>query len=190
MKSIKCVAVGDGAVGKTSMLISYTTNCFPNHYIPTVFDNYSVNIMVDGQPVTLSLWDTAGQEEYDRLRPLSYPHTDVFILCFSLVYIPSFDNISMKWYPEITYHCPNIPIILVGTKVDARDEYYKSNFSFHKSFVSTEQGLNLAKEIAAHKYIECSAVTQKSLKSVFDEAILSALKPLIEKKKKRKCRIL
>lgn len=62
----------------------------------TVFDNYSASVMVDGKTISLGLWDTAGQEDYDRLRPLSYPQTDVFLVCFSLVSPPSYENVKTK----------------------------------------------------------------------------------------------
>merc|ERR1711884_142879 len=122
MQTIKCVVVGDGAVGKTCLLISYTTNKFPSEYVPTVFDNYAVTVMIGGEPYTLGLFDTAGQEDYDRLRPLSYPQTDVFLVCYSVVSNPSFKNVKLKWIPEINHHAPGVPIILVGTKSDLRND--------------------------------------------------------------------
>ncbi|KAK6020251.1 Ras family protein, partial [Ostertagia ostertagi] len=116
MQTIKCVVVGDGAVGKTCLLISYTTNKFPSEYVPTVFDNYAVTVMIGGEPYTLGLFDTAGQEDYDRLRPLSYPQTDVFLVCFSVVAPASFENVREKWVPEIAHHCSKTPFLLVGTQ--------------------------------------------------------------------------
>ncbi|VEL34964.1 unnamed protein product [Protopolystoma xenopodis] len=190
MQAIKCVVVGDGAVGKTCLLISYTNNAFPGEYIPTVFDNYSANVMVDGRPVNLGLWDTAGQEDYDRLRPLSYPQTDVFLICFSLVSPPSYENVRAKWHAEVTHHCPNTPIILVGTKSDLRDdtEQIKALKARGQSPITYPQGLAMSKEINAVKYLECSAYTQNGLKLVFDEAIRAVLIPR-PKKRERICSI-
>ena len=187
------LSVGDGAVGKTCLLISYTTNAFPGEYIPTVFDNYSANVMVNGVPINLGLWDTAGQEDYDRLRPLSYPQTDVFLICFAITSHNSFENVRSKWWPEIQHHAPGVPFILVGTKLDLRadPETVKKLGEKKQSPVSFERGQGLATEIGAYKYVECSALTQGGLKQVFDDAIRCVLlqksKPV---KKTSKCIIL
>ena len=101
MENIKLVTVGDNAVGKTCLLISYTTNAFPDEYIPSVYDNYTANVMVDGRPVCLGLWDTAVSGDYDRLRPLSYPGTDVFLLCYSVINSTSLANVLTLWVPEV-----------------------------------------------------------------------------------------
>ncbi|XP_054168853.1 ras-related protein ced-10-like [Oppia nitens] len=121
IRSIKVVVVGDGTVGKTCLLISYTSGKFPTgEYIPTVFENYAESLVCDGVTVNLTLWDTAGQEDYERLRPLSYPGADIFLLCFCVDNIHSYQNMLSKWQPEIKHHCPKTPYILVGTKTDLR----------------------------------------------------------------------
>ncbi|KAL5481555.1 hypothetical protein EMCRGX_G021744 [Ephydatia muelleri] len=180
------------AVGKTCLLISYTTNAVPGDYVPTIFDNYAAHMQVDGKIINLGLWDTAGQEDYDRLRPLSYPMTDVFLVCFSVVSPASFSNIKEKWYPELNHHCPTIPVVLVGTKMDLRDdkETIMGLKERHQSPITYVQGLRMQKDIGAVKYVECSAMTQKNLKCVFDEAVRAALGPQKGEKKHSKCSIL
>jgi cell division control protein 42 len=192
MQTIKCVVVGDGAVGKTCLLISYTTNKFPSEYVPTVFDNYAVTVMIGGEPYTLGLFDTAGQEDYDRLRPLSYPQTDVFLVCFSVVAPASFENVKEKWQPEITHHCPKTPWLLVGTQNDLRSDQttVQKLQKANNRPIEADQAEALAKALKAVKYVECSALTQKGLKDVFDEAILAALEPPSTTKAGRKCQLL
>ncbi|ESR58698.1 hypothetical protein CICLE_v10023530mg [Citrus x clementina] len=179
---IKCVTVRDGAVGKTCLLISYTGNTFPT-------DLAFANVMVDGWTVNLGLWNTAGQEDYNRLRPLSYRGADVFILAFSLISRPSYENISKKWVPELRHYAPSVPIVLVGTKLDLREDR-----QFHLDYpgaytISTEQGQKLKKQIGALAYVECSSKTQQNVKIVFDAAIKVILQPPKTKKERKKLRL-
>ncbi|XP_004578225.1 rho-related GTP-binding protein RhoV [Ochotona princeps] len=184
---IKCVLVGDGAVGKSSLIVSYTCNGYPARYRPTALDTFSVQVLVDGSPVRIELWDTAGQEDFDRLRSLCYPDTDVFLACFSVVQPSSFQNIAEKWLPEIRTHNPQAPVLLVGTQADLRDDVnvlIELDQGGREGPVPQPQAQGLAEKIRACCYLECSALTQKNLKEVFDSAILSAIehKARLEKK--------
>mmetsp|Transcript_63357 Transcript_63357/g.174294 ORF Transcript_63357/g.174294 Transcript_63357/m.174294 type:complete len:198 (+) Transcript_63357:120-713(+) len=183
MDTMKVVVVGDGAVGKTCLLLSYTANQYPQDYVPTIFDTYSVNTCVDDKLITLSLWDTAGQEDYDKLRPLSYPLTDCFILCFSVLNPESLQNAKSKWLPELEKHSPGTPVVLVGTKIDAREDPNQVSRlrTVNQVPVSTEAGSRVAEEMGL-RYMECSAMTQMGLKDVFD----TTMRTTIAAKKARK----
>ncbi|KAF3696944.1 hypothetical protein PAMP_012119 [Pampus punctatissimus] len=173
----KLVIVGDGACGKTCLLIVFSKDQFPEVYVPTVFENYVADIEVDGKQVELALWDTAGQEDYDRLRPLSYPDTDVILMCFSVDSPDSLENIPEKWTPEVKHFCPNVPIILVGNKKDLRnDEHTRRELAKMKQEpVKYEDGKEMANRISAYGYQECSAKTKDGVREVFEMATRAAL---------------
>ncbi|KAK6182095.1 hypothetical protein SNE40_009857 [Patella caerulea] len=155
MQPIKVTVVGDGAVGKSCLLISYTTGSFPGEYVPTVFDNYSCSIMVDGKPFSVAFFDTAGQEDYDRLRPLSYPQTDVFLICYSVENSNSLANITEKWLPEVNHYCPGVPVAMIACKTDLRGR--------GSHCVTDEEGKKVAKELGVPIFFT-SALTQDGLK--------------------------
>ncbi|KAF5401362.1 hypothetical protein EG68_11189 [Paragonimus skrjabini miyazakii] len=186
----KLVIVGDGACGKTCLLIVFSKDQFPEVYVPTVFENYVADIEVDGKQVELALWDTAGQEDYDRLRPLSYPDTDVILMCFSIDSTDSRDNIVEKWYSEVKHFCPNVPIILVGNKKDLRnDERARHELAkMRQEMVKPEEGRLLAERINAYAYLECSAKTKEGVREVFETATRAALST--KRKGKKGCNLL
>ncbi|VDL63348.1 unnamed protein product [Hymenolepis diminuta] len=186
----KLVVVGDGACGKTCLLIVFSKDQFPEVYVPTVFENYVADIDMDNIRVELALWDTAGQEDYDRLRPLSYPETSVILMCFSIDSPDSLENISEKWEAEVKHFCPNVPIILVGNKVDLRNDpaTIEELAKFKQTPVTYEQGKAKAAQIEAYDYIECSAKTKKNVREVFELATRAAL--AASKPKKKRCKLL
>lgn len=128
--------------------------------------------MIGEDPYTLGLFDTAGQEDYDRLRPLSYPQTDVFLVCFSVTSPASFENVKEKWFPEVRgrapamrrlmpvtqvhHHCPGVPCLIVGTQIDLRDDpAVMEKLARQKQRpVPSEAGERLARELGAVKYCE------------------------------------
>lgn len=175
---LKCVLLGDGAVGKTSLVVSYTTNGYPTKYVPTAFDDFSAVVQVDGTPIRLQLCDTAGQDEFDKLRHFCYHKSAVFLLCFSVVSPSSYQNVVEKWMPEIRAHCPAAPVLLVGTQCDLRGDVKVliELAACREKPVSAADARGLAEKIGAVAYVECSSLTQKNLKDVFDLAIVCGLR--------------
>ncbi|XP_054157577.1 ras-like GTP-binding protein RHO [Oppia nitens] len=171
----KLVIIGDGEVGKTCLLLVFSKDHFPTEYIPTVFEASVVNFYYKNKQVALELWDTAGQEDFDRLRPLSYPDSDVLLLCFSVVSPDSLANIYEKWMPEVTHHCAGVPMILVGTKSDLRSdkETVDSLERQKQTPVSFGDGCRAAQDIGAYGYCECSSRNNEGILPLFEMAVAS-----------------
>ncbi|TIB73933.1 hypothetical protein E3Q22_03080 [Wallemia mellicola] len=173
----KLVIVGDGACGKTCLLIVFSKGTFPEVYVPTVFENYVADVEVDGKHVELALWDTAGQEDYDRLRPLSYPDSHVILICFAIDSPDSLDNVQEKWISEVMHFCQGLPTILVGCKKDLRNDP-KTLEELRKTQqrpVQESDGRGVAQKIGAKHYLECSARSGEGVKEVFQTATRAAL---------------
>ncbi|KAJ8101358.1 small GTPase superfamily [Lipomyces tetrasporus] len=178
--SRKIVILGDGACGKTSLLNVFTRGYFPQVYEPTVFENYVHDIFVDGTAVQLSLWDTAGQEEFDRLRSLSYNDTHTIMLCFSIDSRDSLENVQTRWVGEIADHCEGVKLVLVALKCDLRstvsDDADGNGFGDgRRSYISYDEGLQVAQKIGALRYLECSAKKNRGVNECFTEAARCAL---------------
>jgi Ras homolog gene family, member A len=168
----KIVVVGDGACGKTSLINVYSRKDFPLSYMPTVFESnfITTNYVIGKKRYTaeLALWDTAGQEDYDRLRPLSYPDTDVVLVCFSIDEPNSLDNVLERWHPELLHFLPSVPRLLVGLKADLRDKVEHTP----ASLVPQGEAEAVAVKIGASGgYLECSALTKENVDYVFEKAL-------------------
>ncbi|KIN07612.1 hypothetical protein OIDMADRAFT_111461 [Oidiodendron maius Zn] len=177
----KLVLLGDGACGKTSLLNVFTRGYFPTVYEPTVFENYVHDIFVDGTHIELSLWDTAGQEEFDRLRSLSYDDTHAIMLCFSVDSKDSLENVESKWVAEIAENCQGAKLVLVALKCDLREQGGDDEETADgaqrekKDMINYNQGLEVARRINALRYLECSAMRNRGVNEAFTEAARVAL---------------
>jgi len=169
----KLVIVGDGACGKTSLLCCFALGEFPKEYQPTIFENYVAEIRLDGKPVQLALWDTAGQEEYERLRPLSYSKSHVILIAFAIDVPDSLENVTVKWIEEVRSICgPQVPVLLVGCKADLRPPPDSPNMD---QFVSRQEAEQVASEIGARAYKECSALKIEGVDDVFEAATRASM---------------
>jgi len=169
---LKLVAVGDGGCGKTSLLFRFTRDEFFTEYIPTVFETYLQEMSVDGQPVNLALWDTAGQEAYDRLRPLSYPGTDVVLICYDIESHDSLTNVQETWAAEIAQYCPGKPVLLVGCKADlATPERAAAAAKAGAPHVSSADARQVQEQVGAKLHLACSSKTNLNVSEVFEAAV-------------------
>lgn len=176
---LKIVVVGDGAVGKTCLLISYTQGHFPEEYIPTVFENYVTKMKgPDNTVVELALWDTAGQEEYNRLRPLSYTDVDLLMVCYSVDSKTSLLNVQELWIPEVRHFCPDTPILLVGLKSDlyALDNLDKLVDPGEADLFATEHNLL--------GHYQCSSKSRQNVEELFNVAMATLLYDPVQERKR------
>uniref|UniRef100_A0AAX7TKW0 Rho family GTPase 3a n=1 Tax=Astatotilapia calliptera TaxID=8154 RepID=A0AAX7TKW0_ASTCA len=172
-QSVKCkiVVVGDSQCGKTALLHVFAKDCFPESYVPTVFENYTASFEIDTQRIELSLWDTSGSPYYDNVRPLSYPDSDAVLICFDISRPETLDSVMKKWKGEIQEFCPNTKMLLVGCKSDLRTDL-STLVELKEHF---EMGSSMAKQISA-PYIECSAQqSENSVRDIFHVATLACI---------------
>ena len=157
MDLIKLVILGDVGVGKTCLLITYTTNNFLDKYSPTIFEEYLADVYVSNKPLTLNFWDFGGEIENlgIKLKNLSWTKKNIVLLCFSIVDPNSFQNVREKWFPQLKHHCPTAKVILVGTKKDLRDDYSILDILRRNDQkpVTQDQAIALKKSINAVNYI-------------------------------------
>jgi len=175
----KLVIVGDGACGKTSLLCVFAMGEFPKEYEPTIFENYVAEIRLDGKPVQLALWDTAGQEEYERLRPLSYSKAHVILIAFAINTPDSLENVQVKWIEEVRAICgPNVPVILVGCTADLRPPPHQQRRDMPDDelpFVTRARAEAVAAAIGARTYKECSSMRNEGVDDVFEAATRASM---------------
>lgn len=163
----KFVIIGDGAVGKTSLLMTFINKGFPDKYEPTIMDQYNVDLPFQDETMKLSIWDTAGQENFGELRNLSYPDVDLFIVCYSCVGRASFNNIKPMWLEEVKKN--SALFVLVGTKSDLINQI-KEEEGEH-SIVHKTEAETLLKSIEGKGSFQCSALMNQGVQDVFKRSV-------------------
>ncbi|KAH3858975.1 hypothetical protein DPMN_101621 [Dreissena polymorpha] len=182
---IKCVLVGDSGVGKSSLAARIASRKFKEEYVPTVFDNYAATVTLDEKSFHFSLFDTAGKEDYDRLRVISYMNCDVFLVCYSVHERDSLADIEAHWVPEIKQYLPKTPYILVATQTDRRTP--KSDGVDVQPYVSFKEASEVANRCGASSYVECSAMTSEGVSDVIREIIETVQKSVTCRSKEATC---
>mmetsp|Transcript_23346 Transcript_23346/g.22973 ORF Transcript_23346/g.22973 Transcript_23346/m.22973 type:complete len:206 (+) Transcript_23346:23-640(+) len=187
----KIVVIGDGGVGKTSLIKCYAEDSFPEDHVPTILDCYSAEVNIganNDRTLALQIWDSAGQDDYQRLRPLGYANSDVFIICYAINDKVAFKSVISKWLFELRTNASSVPIVLVATKTDLRNPNDPNQ-------VSSEEGKEVQVKHNFYSFVECSAKNLDNFQTPFKEAITAVLKHRQKMKekvrvKKSRCSIL
>ncbi|XP_057699963.1 rho-related GTP-binding protein RhoH [Corythoichthys intestinalis] len=169
--SVKCVLVGDCAVGKTALLVSFISGTFPDTYKPTVFNNTGAEVYMDGVLISLGLWDTTGQDNFRQIRPRSYQQADIVLVCYSVANRNSLVNAQSKWMAEVRENLPTVPVLVVGTQTDLRE-----SVAHRSSCVTVAEGRQVAQQVHAKGYLECSSLTKRGVQQVFECAVRTAMR--------------
>lgn len=179
--SVKCVLVGDTAVGKTALLVRFTSETFPDSYKPTIFENTGVEVFMDGVQISLGLWDTAGNDNFRQVRPRSYQQADVVLICFSVANPNSLASIQHKWIAEIREHLPKVPVLVVATQTDLRE------MGAHRgNCIMPAEGRQVAQDIHAKGYLECSSLCNRGVQQVFEYAVRTAVNKAKKQERRRR----
>uniref|UniRef100_A0A8D3C902 Rho-related GTP-binding protein RhoN-like n=1 Tax=Scophthalmus maximus TaxID=52904 RepID=A0A8D3C902_SCOMX len=177
----------------SDLILATHTFSFQN-YVPTVFENYTASFEIDKQRIELNMWDTSGSAYYDNVRPLAYPDADAVLICFDISRPETLDSVLKKWQGETQEFCPSAKVVLVGCKLDMRtDLNVMRELSKHRLIpVTHEQGTNLARQIGAVAYAECtSKYSENSVRDVFHVTTLASVsrihRPQLKRAGSRRC---
>ncbi|KAG8812278.1 GTP-binding protein Rho1 [Serendipita sp. 400] len=185
----KLVLVGDGGCGKTTLVSAFYSGEFRDEFLPTAFESRVIDLKIDGTPIELDVFDTAGQEDYEQLRLDSYPDSHVVLICFSVEQPESLENIHEQWVPEVLHFCSGVPYLVVGCKTDLR--HHPRTLKWMKDLgqrpVTSDEGKAVARRVNAQMYVECSSMMLDGVTAVFEHAARAALSTGQRPKKKGGC---
>mmetsp|Transcript_19844 Transcript_19844/g.22083 ORF Transcript_19844/g.22083 Transcript_19844/m.22083 type:complete len:184 (+) Transcript_19844:91-642(+) len=181
---VKVVIVGNAGVGKTSFLSTFANKVYPSITLPYAIDGYMTQIAVFGRQFNVGFWDTAGQKSYDQLRPLVYPQTDIFLLCYDISDRSRFNELEKRWKPELSRHCPGIPIIVLGLKSDLRKSDLNGNC------ISVDEGIDMSVKLEAYSHVDCSSLLGLGVDEAVHEAMVVHLAHTGKLKHKQRCTLM
>ena len=177
--SIKCVMVGDMACGKTCAAELFAEKkAMPAHYSPTLHGvTYKAQVTVENHPITLELYDTPGQADFEGRRSLYYPLADVVLIVFNMAERSTLENARSKWFTEVRKYIKDVPIVLAGMQND-RVEEHSFKVPTDGYMISMETHIEKIKDdiIRPVLYRTCSTLQNVGVDELFENIVQTGLK--------------